>query len=109
MQDNELLAAINPNMRLTRRFLRDIYAAGMSNPDFPDKAISALEEAGCSKAREYYETWVNGYESEREDMLRRVGHWYAEMSQKGRERTVRSRIVRNRSANYQFDGFPEDW
>ena len=59
MQAKELLAAINPHMRLTREFLRDIYAAGMSDPDFPDKAIAALEAAGCSKAREYYETWVN--------------------------------------------------
>ncbi len=109
MQDKELLEAISPNMRLTWAFFRDIYAAGMSDPDFPDKAISALESNGCSKAREYYETWVNRYESEREAMFKEVGHWYAEECRKERERKVRNAIARNRSAKYQFAGFPEDW
>ena len=95
MQAKELLAAINPHMRLTREFLRDIYAAGMSDPDFPDKAIAALEAAGCSKAREYYETWVNEYESEHETMLKEVANWYAEECRKERERKVReSRRIR---------------
>ena len=69
----------------------------MSDPDFPDKAIAALEAAGCSKAREYYETWVNEYESEHETMLKEVAHWYAEECRKERERKVREsrRIRRN--------------
>ncbi len=104
--------AITPNMHLTKNFLRDIYAAGMSDPQFPDRAIAALESAGCPKARQYYEIWVNKYESEREAMLNAVSHWYAEKCRKEaweRERRVTDSIAGNRSAGYRFTGFPEDW
>ena len=81
--------AINPNMRLTKNFFRDIYAVGINDPSFPGRAIKALEGAGYSRAQKYYDDWVTQYETEREAMLDRVAHWYAEECGKERERRTR--------------------
>lgn len=61
----ELLASIKPDMVLTKQFIKRIYGYGVTDASFPDKAITALEVAGCSKARAYYEDWVNEYERSR--------------------------------------------
>ncbi len=58
----ELLASIKPDMRLTKSFIKRIYGYGVTDASFPDKAITALEAAGCSKARQYYKDWVKEYE-----------------------------------------------
>ena len=109
MRANEIIAAINPNMRLTKSILRDIYACGMEDAQFPEKALAALESAGCSKARQYYRDWVTQYEAEREAMLDRAAHWWHEKEHQERERRARDSIARDRNAKYQFTGFPEDW
>jgi hypothetical protein len=62
---DELLASIKPDMVLTKQFIKRIYGYGVTDASFPDKAITALEVAGCSKARAYYEDWVNEYERSR--------------------------------------------
>jgi len=46
-----LLALIQPGMKLTKEFLKRIYAFEISYPGFSEQAIAALEAAGCSKAR----------------------------------------------------------
>lgn len=71
-----LLASINPNMKLTKDFIRRIYGYGVTDASFPDKAVAALENAGCSKARQYYESWVNEYEIARNAELKETAHWY---------------------------------
>lgn len=112
MWADEIMAAINPNMRLTKNFFRDIYAVGINDPSFPDRAIKALEGAGCSRAQKYYDDWVTQYETEREAMLNRVAHWYAEQCRreaKERERKAKKNIIGSGRARYQFTGFPEDW
>lgn len=76
MSKEELLAGIRPDMRLTKDFIKRIYGYGVTAPDFPDKAIAALEAAGCSKARAYYESWVNEYEAAHSVELKEVAHWY---------------------------------
>ena len=89
MNEKEMLASINPNMRLTKGFLRSMYCKGMDNPDFPEQAIAALEAAGCSKAREQFQAWEQLYEAEREETLKRVAYWYAEVTKRDYERWVR--------------------
>ena len=74
----ELLASIRPDMKLTKNFFRRIYGYEMSWPEFADRAIAALEAAGCSRARGYYETWVSEYEAERAAEMKKVAAWYAE-------------------------------
>lgn len=72
----ELLASIKPDMVLTKRFIKRIYGYGVTDASFPDRAIAALEAAGCSKARQYYESWVNEYEAAHNAELKEVAHWY---------------------------------
>lgn len=72
----ELLTSIKPDMQLTKSFIKRIYGYGVTDAAFPDKAIAALEAAGCSKARQYYESWVNEYEAAHNADLKEVAHWY---------------------------------
>lgn len=74
----ELLQSIRPDMRLTKDFFKYVYGWQMDYPSFADQAIEALEAAGCSRARGYYDTWVQEYEAERDAMLKRVSVWYTE-------------------------------
>ena len=95
-----LLALIQPNLRLTKEFLKRIYAFEISYPGFSEEAIAALEAVGCVRAREHYTSWVQEYESKRDAELKEVAHWYRlecekewEKKQKGSEeqRTQRER------------------
>ena len=72
----ELLASIKPDMRLTKSFIKKIYGYGVTDASFSDKVIAALEAAGCSKARAYYESWVNEYEAAHSAELKEVAQWY---------------------------------
>lgn len=55
----ELLDSIHPEMKLDKTFFRRIYAYSVYCPEFADKAIKALNEAGCSKAQAYYDDIVS--------------------------------------------------
>ena len=71
-----LLALIHPDMHLTKEFLKRIYSFEIDYPGFSEKAIAALEEIGCVRAREHYASWVKEYESRRDNELKEVAHWY---------------------------------
>lgn len=73
----ELLQNINPDMRLTNNFFKQIYGYEISWLGFADQAIAALEAAECSHAREYYTDWVTAYETEHNAMMKRVAEWYS--------------------------------
>ena len=72
-----LLALIQPDMKLTKEFLKRIYAFEISYPGFSEEAIAALEAAGCSKARQYYRDCVSEYEVARDAELDSIlkGRW----------------------------------
>lgn len=72
----ELLASIQPDMHLTRDFIKRIYGYEISYPGFAEQAIAALEQAGCSRARQYYEDWVAEYEVAYNAEMKEVAHWY---------------------------------
>lgn len=72
-----LLESIKPGMKLTKDFFRRVYGYEISRPGFAETALSKLETAGCSHAREYYADWVDAYEREYNAMLRSVAAWYA--------------------------------
>lgn len=78
-----LLALIQPGMKLTKDFLKRIYGYGVTDGTFPDKAIAALEAAGCSKARQYYSDWVTAYEEAYKAEIQPVGAWYRQECGKG--------------------------
>lgn len=71
-----LLALIQPDMHLTKEFLKRVYSFELDYPGFADQAIAALEAVGCVQAREHYTSWVQEYESKRDAELKEVAHWY---------------------------------
>ncbi len=71
-----LLALIQPDMHLTKDFIKRIYGYEISYPGFAEQAIDALARAGCSKARKYYEDWVAEYEAAYNAEMKEVAHWY---------------------------------
>ena len=78
----ELFDSIQPDMKLTKNFFKRIYGYEISWPGFADRAIAALEAAGCSRARGYYETWVSEYEAERNAEMKKMAAWYVEECKK---------------------------
>ena len=71
-----LLASIEPGMKLTKGFLKRTYGYSITDPSLPDKAISALDAGGCSKAWTYYEEWVAKYQAAHDEDMRETAKWY---------------------------------
>ena len=106
----ELLSSIRPDMKLTWNFFKRIYGYSLYEPKFAEQALTALEAAGCSRARDYFRAWVSKYEAERDTEMKKVAAWYAEECKRQWEkRQVRKSVAGNRNAKNQFTGFPEDW
>lgn len=72
----ELLKSIHPAMKLDRPFFMKVYGYEITWPGFAEAALSQLEEAGCSRAREYYDRFVSEYEKKHEEEMRKVAAWY---------------------------------
>lgn len=72
----ELLQSIHPDMKLNKPFFLKIYGYEISEPGFKDKAIKALQDAGCSRAEEYYRQIVGEYQAAREKALKAVSAEY---------------------------------
>lgn len=66
----ELLDSIHPEMKLDKAFFRRIYAYSVYCPEFADKAIKALNEAGCSKAQAYYDDVVSECREKQDEAFR---------------------------------------
>lgn len=97
----ELLHDIRSDMRLTKNFFKHVYGWEMDYPGFADQAIRALEAAGCSRARGYYNTWVQEYEAERDAVLKKVSVWYAEELK--RRRAEKERQVRKERKEQEIE------
>lgn len=105
----ELLASIKPDMILTKRFIKRIYGYGVTDASFPDRAIAALEAAGCSKARQYYESWVNEYEAAYNAELKEAAHWYRLECEKELKKRQEKEVKKNGNTIgdwHRFKGFP---
>lgn len=76
------LSSIRPDMKLTWDFFKRIYGYSLYEPEFAEQALTALEAAGCSRARDYYKTWVNEYEAEHDAEMKKVAAWYVEECKK---------------------------
>lgn len=94
------LKLIQPEMRLFKSFFKRIYGYEISYPGFADQALSALEEAGCSKARAYYQQFVDEYEKKHDEKMKNVAAWYRGQIEKGDEQSrKRQREVEQRKAD----------
>lgn len=96
-----LLDSINPDMKLYRSTFKRIYGYELSYPGFAEEALTKLEKAGCSRAREYYAGLVAEYENEHEKEMAKAMEWY--------RKAVRMENADRRKPRHQFTGFPEDW
>lgn len=72
----ELLQSIRPGMKLDRAFFMRMYGYEISFPGFADKVIKALNDAGCSRARDYYDRAVLEYEKKHDEEMKEVAAWY---------------------------------
>nr|WP_296469741.1 hypothetical protein [uncultured Acetatifactor sp.] len=82
----ELLQSIHPGMVINKAFFLKVYGYEVTWPRFRETAIKALEDAGCSKARKYYDSVVGEYEKGHQKQMKEVGKWYLEeCEKKGRE------------------------
>lgn len=72
----ELLQSIRPGMKLDKAFFMKVYGYEISFPGFSDEAIKALNDAGCSRAREYYDRAVSEYEKKHDEEMKEVAAWY---------------------------------
>lgn len=72
----ELLQSIQPKMKLDEDFFLRIYGYEISFPGFSDEAIKVLNDAGCSRAREYYNKAVSEYEKKYDEEMKEVAVWY---------------------------------
>lgn len=95
MTRQQLLESIRPGMKLDKAFFLRIYADEITWPGSADKAIRKLEEAGCSRAREYYNKTFAEYQRKRDEELRPIARqirrrWEAEfrdLTKNGSRRT----------------------
>ena len=72
----KLLEGIHPDMKLDKAFFLKVYGYELTWPGFADTAIKALEDAGCSMARDYYIAAVAGYNWSYQQQIKGVGAWY---------------------------------
>lgn len=73
----QLLASINPQMKLCKGFFKRIYGHTITEPNFKDIALHKLEELGCSKAQEYYNITAAEIEQAYKQNMKIVAEQYA--------------------------------
>lgn len=95
-----LLQGVSPDMKLTKGFFRKIYGYDLSFPGFREQAIGALETAGCTMARAYYNDVVGEYQKAREESLKPVVAAYMkECDQKWEQKEKEGEEQRKRQKN----------
>lgn len=85
----ELLQSIVPGMKLDKAFFLKVYGYELSYPGFSETALRALEDAGCSKARRYYERITTEYETDQAAKLKPVAVWLREKIDSDFEKLVK--------------------
>lgn len=71
----DLLQSIQPGMRVDKDFFMRIYGYELTYPGFAKTALARLESAGCDEIWRYYLV-VDGYEQNRDKILKAVSEWY---------------------------------
>lgn len=92
----ELLQSIQLGMKLDKAFFLKIYGYELTWPGFKETAIKVLEDAGCSRAREYYDSVVGEYEKGYQEQIKEAGRWYLEECNREWEKKVKEGEVKRR-------------
>lgn len=88
----ELLQSIDPGMRLDKGFFLKIYGYELTRPGFAEMALQKLEQAGCSKARDYYTYIVDKWEFNYDKEMKKVANWYCEQLNREAENKKRKAV-----------------
>ena len=78
----ELLQSIQPGMDLNRALFIRVYGYEISFPGFADEAIKALNDAGYSRAKEYYDRAISEYAQKHDESMKEVAAWYRKECEK---------------------------
>lgn len=73
---DEFLQSMKPGIRLDKNFFLKIYGYEISYLGFKENAIRTLEEAGCTKARAYYDEIIGEYKRQQDEQIRPVAVEY---------------------------------
>lgn len=105
----ELLDSIHEGMKLDKSFFLKVYGYEITSRGFADKAIKILEDCGCSKAREYYNTTVEEYQEKRRKELKEVACYISQKLEEEWKKLTEQEEGENRNKNgdwHGFKGFP---
>lgn len=78
----ELIQSINSLEKVDEAFFLKVYGYEISYPGFANEAIKVLNDAGCSRAREYYDKIVSGYEKKHGEEIKKAAAWYRKECEK---------------------------
>ena len=78
------LRSFLPQMRLDKAVFKKIYGYELTWPGFAEIALTRLENLGCSRAREYYETVQAEINQEWNEIYKRVAVWYGKQYEDGK-------------------------
>ena len=107
---DQLLASICPQMKLCKGFFKRIYGYSLTEPTFKDIALNKLEQLGCSKAQEYYNTTVAEIEQAYLQSMKEAVAWYKGECEKDYKNTEKKAVKRGiEREQYKFTGLPQDW
>ena len=104
----ELLQSIHSKMRLDKAFFMKVYGYEISFPGFADEVIKALNDAGCIRAREYYDKVVSKYEKKHEEEMKEVSAWYRKECEKEWKKRMKEGENNGTAVGdwHRFKGFP---
>lgn len=91
-----LLDQMHTGMHLYRSTFKKIYGYELSYPGFAEQAISRLEDLGCKKARDYYETVRAEIDEQYAQEMTKAGAWYRRQCEKEREELQRKAVIEPR-------------
>ena len=77
---------MHTGMHLYRSTFKKIYGHELSYPGFAEQAISRLEDLGCKKARDYYETVRAEIDEQYDQVVKKVAAWYADECKRHQEK-----------------------
>lgn len=81
----ELLDSMEIGMKLFKSTFLKIFSYNMTTPGFAEEALSKLEAAGCSQARNYYTSITTEWQREHDEMMNSVAGWYRQQAYKGKK------------------------
>ena len=111
----KLLASISSDMVLRKSFFLKIYGYEIGRPGFAEIALKALEDVGCSLAREHYNRIVSEYETVHEEKIKEGTKGYLKKCQEEYERFIKKQEMEGDENGaeqkpvgdwHRFKGFP---